>query len=159
MTGILWAVLQDTLSVRPLYSEGSPHHATLFYGVERKAWEEIIGLPMTISGIGLAHDSRIQAIRVVLPTWCPCQNPAPHVTVSWQPGVQPVEANAMLAAGDRIETDFDLAIHTRIEFLEWSPEPQVRLCSVCGEAKLRSDNKTGVCSRCQRSKQPNSRYR
>jgi hypothetical protein len=157
MTGILWAVLQEPLVVQPLYPEGSPHHITLQYGVEREAWGDIIGLPMTVGALELCHNDRIQAIRVALPTWALCQNPNPHITVSWVPGAQPVEANAMLNAPHHSEP-MTIPIHTMIEFLEWG-EPEKPTCSVCRVTPLGKNNKTGVCSRCQRNRQPNARYR
>lgn len=157
MTGILWAVLLTPTSVQPLYPEGSPHHITLQYGVERGQWEDIIGLPMTVGAIELCHNDRVQAIRVALPTWVQCQNPNPHLTVSWLPGAQPVESNAMLN-GPHHASPLEFPIHTRIEFLEWGT-PADRICSVCRKAKLRADNKTGICARCQANNRPNSKYR
>jgi hypothetical protein len=32
------------------------------------------------------------------------------------------------------------------------------VCPSCG-GKMRSDNKTGICQKCQKKKQPNSKYR
>jgi hypothetical protein len=149
MTGILWAVLKTPLTVQPLYPEGSPHHITLQYGVERGPWEEIIGLPMTVGAVAECHNARIQAIAVALPTWVQCQNPHPHITVSWVPGAQPVESNAMLA-GEHHKAAVDYPIHTTIEWVEWG-EPAQRVCSVCKVAPLRHNNKSGVCSRCQQN--------
>jgi len=157
MTGILWAVLQKPLAVQPLYSEGNPHHITLQYGVEREHWEDVIGLPMTAGALELCHGDRIQAIRVALPTWVQCQNPNPHITVSWVPGAQPVEANVMLNGPHHSEL-LSFPVHTIIEWLEWG-EPPKRICSKCKVAPLRKNNKSGVCSKCQRNSQPNSKYR
>ena len=157
MTGILWAVLLEPLSVQPLYPEGSPHHITLQYGVEREYWENVIGLPMTAGVLELCHNDRIQAIRVALPTWVQCQNPNPHITVSWVTGAQPVEANVMLNGPHHSEA-LNIPAHTIIEWLEWGNPPK-RICSKCKVAALGKNNKSGVCSRCQRNSQPNSKYR
>lgn len=159
MPGILWAVLQSPLAIQPLFPEGSPHHITLQYGVDRKKWEHLIGLPLTVGAVAHCHNDRVQAIAVVLPTWVPCQNPHPHITVSWAAGVQPVEANVMLA-GEHDWVSVAYPIHTTIEWLEWGEMPSTdRLCSVCRERKLRRDNKTGVCARCQPRIQKNAKYR
>lgn len=119
MKGILWAVLQKPLAVQPLFFEGSPHHITLQYGVEREAWDNIIGLPMTVGALELCHNDRIQAIRVALPTWVQCQNPNPHITISWVEGAQPVESNAMLNGSHHSEP-LGISIPTIIEFLDWT---------------------------------------
>lgn len=162
MTGLLIAALQAPLAVPRRYSEGNPHHVTLQYGVEQRDWESVIGLPMTAGALAVCHNDRVQAVAVALPTWVQCCNPHPHVTVSWIPGAHPVESNAMLYGAHHSEpaenfTDGDpFLIHTLIEWVEWGGE---RLCSVCGERKLRSDNKSGVCARCQPRLQKNSRYR
>ena len=157
MTGILWAVLLEPLPVQPLYPEGSPHHITLQYGVEREQWKDVIGSPMTSGAIELCHDDRIQAIRVALPTWVQCQNPNPHITVSWVPDAQPVESNTMLNGPHHAEP-LSIPIQTMIEFLEWG-KPAQRICTSCRVTPLGKNNRTGVCSKCQRNSQPNARYR
>ena len=159
MSGILWAVVQSPPALQPIFSEGTAHHITLQYGVEREAWEHLIGLPMTVGANAHCHNDRVQAIAVALPAWCPCQNSHPHITVSWTHGAQPVEANAMLAT-EHTRVDVGYPIHTLIEWLEWGePAPRQRTCSVCKERSLRSDNRSGICSRCQPRLQKNARYR
>jgi hypothetical protein len=118
LSGILWAVLAQPVPVQPLYPNGKPHHVTLQYGVNRADWQHLIGLPITLGVSALAFDDRIQAIKVILPTWVECQNEHPHVTVSWVDGVCPARANRMLA-GEHEEISLGVDhLHARIEWLE-----------------------------------------
>lgn len=119
MTGILWAVIQEPFPVKPLFSKGKPHHITLQYKVEREAWEEIIGQPMTALAVQHCWNNRIQAVKVILPSWVQCQNSNPHVTVSWIPDVKPVEANAMLMEEGTNKEVAHFIIPTIIEWFEF----------------------------------------
>lgn len=145
MTGILWAVVAEPIALQPLFSNGQAHHVTLQYGVERKQYEHLIGLPMTVGVLSAAHNDRIQAISVVLPTWAPCQNIHPHITVSWVNGATPVEANAMLLSGEYQQQEFKQEIiHTIIEWLDWGEKPI--------DPRKWSDRASGLCPTCLNQK-------
>ena len=124
MVGILWGRVDKSIALSPLYPNTQEPHVTLQYGVARSQWEPVIGLPMTVAVIDMVYNDRIQAIALILPTWAPCQNPHPHITLSWVDGAAPVEANAMLLSGkfyrQPIEQEF---INTMVEWLEWGALP------------------------------------
>lgn len=142
MTGILWAVLQDSpIAVPARYCCGVPHHITLQYGVERDNWNQLIGLPMIAGVIGEAWNDRIQAIEVILPTWATCQTPHPHISISWVQDAAPIEANVMLANDHQSALlEFD-RIHTIIEWVEWG-EPTPLQCPNCKSDRLVKFGKT-----------------
>jgi hypothetical protein len=133
MTGILWATIQQPIAIPRRYCCGEPHHITLAYGVDRFKYEELIGLPMTVGVTGEAWNDRIQAIEVVLPSWVPCQNPHPHISVSWVQDAQPVESNMMLAGEhESAQIEFD-HLHTIVEFQEWgAKDDRPTKCPNCG---------------------------
>lgn len=160
MAGILQAVIIDPMSlpITPLYQEGTPHHVTLSYGGDRASVSHLIGLPVTVGAIEHCHNEEIQAIRVVLPSWLHCQNPNPHITVSWVPGSAPVRSNAMLA-GEHESEAVSYPVHCIIEWIEWGEQKPDRVCSHCKTKKLRADNKSGICAECQPKLQKNYRYR
>lgn len=123
MTGILWAVPIALNAPPKLYPNGQAHHCTLQYGAEREQWDCLIGLPVTIGVTVEASNDRIQAIKVVLPNWVPCQNAHPHITVSWIDGASPIESNVMLSEPHRVKTlDLD-HVTCVIEWLEWEGKP------------------------------------
>ena len=123
MTGILWAVVQSPVALQPRYPAGKPHHVTLMYGVERKDWEHLIGLPVTVGVLEECWNDRIQAISVVRPSWVPCYNPHPHISVSWVEDANPVESNAMLnGEHESALVDFEY-VTCVIEFEEWGEVP------------------------------------
>ncbi len=97
MTAILWAVLLQPLAIPRRYPKGKPHHITLQYGIDPAQWQQWVGLECEAQLIAEMWNDRIQAIQVALPAHIPSQNPQPHITVSFQAGVRPVESNAMLA--------------------------------------------------------------
>jgi len=117
--GILWAVLQAPLGVKPLYSNGSPHHITLQYGVRREGWAQWIGTRFTARAVAVCHNDRVQAVAFTMPSNVPCQNDNPHVTVSWVQGAAPVESNAMLA-GTHHRQPLAGEWAFIVEFREWS---------------------------------------
>ena len=119
MKGILWAVLLQDPPVSRLYSEGSPHHITLQYDVEKADWERYIGRLITVQCTALCSNERIQALKVKLP-WLsvPCANRNPHITVSWIEGASPVESNQMLVNPTVIER-VNFSLTTEIEFYEF----------------------------------------
>ncbi|MBD1864169.1 MULTISPECIES: hypothetical protein [Trichocoleus] len=119
--GNLQAVLQTPLLVQPLYSNGKPHHVTLQYKVERKAWKHLEGREFEVVTTHLCWNDRIEAIAVQLPEWVPCCNKHPHITVSWIDGAAPVESNRMLA-GQHNALEFNTRVSVRIEFKERRPK-------------------------------------
>jgi hypothetical protein len=163
MTGILWAVVISPPSLQSRYEAGAPHHVTLQCGVEREDWNHLIGLPMTAGIEAECWNSRIQALKLILPTWVQCQNPHPHLAISWVIDADPLEANAMLAGEHESQAvSFD-AIHTIIEFQEWGEIPNkprrwadnpVVLCPTClrqgVETQVRSV--TGYCRKHRNAK-------
>lgn len=118
MKGILWGVIQQPLPIEKLYSCGLSHHCTLQFGVERKDWQQYEGREFKAIAIAHCYNDRIQAIAIALPGWVPCQNQYPHITVSYQAGVEPVESNAMLE-GMHHREEVEYSIQFKIEFLEW----------------------------------------
>lgn len=116
--GILWGVVQHPVNVTPRYSQGQPHHATLQFGVDRADWKHLEGVEFEATALYEAWNSRIQAVAVKLPD-IPCQNRYPHISVSWQSGVAPVESNLMFASKFRYQL-FNQIILCKIEFLEWT---------------------------------------
>lgn len=155
MTGILWAVLLESLPVQPLFPNSQAYHVTLAYGVEREAYEHVIGLPVTVGVLDICHQYDIQAVRVVLPNWVPCQNPAPHITVSWVDWAVPLQANNMLA-GEHISIPCEVDhVACLIEWLEWGDKPNPRkwsgrastLCPTCLRQGFQTTTRsaTGYC--------------
>ena len=118
--GILWGVIQSPLIITPRYSQGQPHHTTLQFGVDRQDWKEWEGLEFEATALYEAWNSKIQAVAVKLPD-IPCQNRHPHISVSWQSGVSPVESNLMLASKFNYQLTGQI-IKLKIEFLEWENE-------------------------------------
>lgn len=117
--GILWGCIQSPLIITPRYSQGQPHHVTLQFGVERDDWKEWEGLEFEATALYEAWNGKIQAVAVKLPDCIPCANKYPHISVSWQLGISPVESNLMLAS----KFDYRLTgqvIKLKTDFLEWT---------------------------------------
>ena len=118
MSGILWAVLTSTPAISPRFSEGSPHHVTLIFGGEKSQYQQYLGREIEIYVTRECWNDRIQALSVVLPGDIPCQNSHPHITVSFLPGVNPVESNTMLE-GVRQTRWLNFKLKAIIEWHEW----------------------------------------
>ena len=116
--GILWGVIQSPLIITPRYPQGQPHHVTLAFGVDRQDWKEWEDLVFEVPVLYEAWNGKIQAVGVKLPNGIPCQNRYPHISVSWQSGVSPVESNLMLASRFNYQL-MNQVINLKIEFLEW----------------------------------------
>lgn len=125
--GILWAVLQAPIlnQIDPLYPNGSPHHITLQYGVDKADWVQWEGIEFSATLYEEVWNEHVQAILVKLPTEVPCQNSAPHITVSWAEGHSPAESNSMI---EGLHWSRSLTWHEsvpcRIEFFEWAIAPE-----------------------------------
>lgn len=142
MTGILWAVPITPIALPRRYPNAQLHHCTLQYEVERAAMEHLIGLPVTIAVTEEVYSDRIQAVVVVLPTWLPCQNIHPHISVSWVDNATPVEANEMLEGEyQKSALDFD-HVHCLIEWQEWGEKPI--------DPRNWSDRSPVLCPTCKR---------
>ncbi|MFM6872498.1 MAG: hypothetical protein ACKPKQ_21320 [Dolichospermum sp.] len=119
MKGILWAVLLSHLDIPKRYPNGSPHHITLKYGVERKDWEHWEGWKFSTKTSFEDWKVNIQAVSINHPYLGEdIKIKSPHITVSWCDGIKPVESNAML------ENSFDSRIIITsldfcIEFKKW----------------------------------------
>lgn len=119
MTGILWAVIQQPLLIQPRYPLGKPHHITLQYDVNLEDWQHLVDKEFTVTCHYEAWNGNIQCVAVKLPKWIPCANQHPHISISWKPGISPIESNAMLASRFNYQL-VDLQISCKIEFLEWN---------------------------------------
>ena len=117
--GILWGVIQLPLIITPRYSNGKPHHVTLQFGVGRQDWKKWEGLEFEATALYEAWNGKIQAVAVKLPDYIPCANKYPHISVSWQSGVSPVESNAMFASKFNYQL-MSQVMNLKIEFLEWT---------------------------------------
>ncbi len=117
--GILWAVIQDELLVHSMYEEGSPHHITLMFGVDKEEVQQYIGMSFTANAISNCWNKDIQAVLFELPSIVPINKGTPHVTVSYKEGVKPFESNNMLN-GEHNSTAHLQDYNFVIEFLEWS---------------------------------------
>lgn len=118
MTGILWAVLQSPIAIARRFPNGMPHHVTLQFGVERDDWSFLVGQAFSAFLESECWNEKIQALTIELPGGIPCQNAAPHLTVSWADGVSPVESNAMLSSLHQSAPVYTTA-QFKIEFYEW----------------------------------------
>jgi hypothetical protein len=126
--GILWAVLQEPLTLDRTYPNGEPHHVTLIYGAYRSIWEGWIGQEIEAMPYRLAQNDRVQALAIELEDGVPCINQIPHITISWADDAEPVESNELLAnrfnTPGYIEQPWldNTPLRLRIEFHEWSEE-------------------------------------
>ena len=118
MTGILWLAPLAPIAVPARYSNTQAQRLTLAYGVERSPYADIIGLPVTIAIVTEAWNGDNQALLAIIPSWLPCQNENPHITVSWVGKSAPVKSNLMLD-GEYREEPFESIVHCMVEFVEW----------------------------------------
>ena len=116
--GILWGVIQSPVITTPRYPQGQSHHVTLQFGVDRQDWKQWEGLEFEATALYEAWNGKIQAVAIKLPDYIPCANKYPHISVSWQSGITPVESNLMLASRFNYQL-LDQVIKIKIEFLEW----------------------------------------
>lgn len=117
--GILWGVIQHPIQIKQRYACGQPHHITLQFGVDRNLYQHLEGVEFEAIALYEAWNGSIQAIAVQLPSHITCANKYPHISVSWQKGVAPVESNVMLASRFNYHQLFSQVINCKIEFLEW----------------------------------------
>ena len=145
MRGILWAVLQEPIAVLPIYDKGSPHHITLFYDVEKKKYEHLIGEEFNTFSTAVCYNDDIQALACDIPSRIP-HKPNPHITISYREGVEPSASNAMLK-GDHTGVDFVIPLKLKIEFFEFP---------ICDHYWVKNGTRKGVqqykCNRCGKRK-------
>jgi predicted RNA-binding Zn-ribbon protein involved in translation (DUF1610 family) len=155
MKGILWAVLRSPVAVLPIFDQGQPHHITLFYDVDKKGFEALIGTEFEATAIANIHNKDIQAIAVLMPPDIP-HKPNPHITISFREGIAPVASNELMVNDcDRVIMPFNQKLTFKIEFFEF-PEChhhwrkngtrnslQTYSCKHCGKSKTEGDRAKG----------------
>lgn len=94
---------------KQLYDCSGDLHVTLLFGAFQDEHTEILGEEFQIAVISHCWNDRIQALRVDLPVYLEqeCQNRVPHITLSWEDGVSPVEANSLFFSTSREEVFSD----------------------------------------------------
>ena len=147
MKGILWAVLQEPIAVQPIFDQGSPHHITLFYDVEKSKYKKLIGIEFEATAIANIWDKDIQAIAVLMPKDIPCKV-NPHITVSYREGIKPVASNQLMVDdNNRVIAPFNQKLKLKIEFFEFS---------VCEHHWNKNGTRKGIqqyiCKHCRKSK-------
>lgn len=153
--GILWAVLRSPLTVQPIFDNGQPHHITLFYDVEKKDWEQLIGIEFEATAIANIYNKDIQAIAMLMPKDIP-HKANPHITVSYREGIEPVASNELLVnERDRIILSMNQKLSFEIEFFEFPVCPhewvkngtrngvQRYKCKLCGANQTDGDRAKG----------------
>jgi len=114
--GILWlSVPEQEFPVCPIFVNAARHlHVTLQFGIyENEIPAGILGHTFSVRATSICYNTRIQALRVELPTELQdvCQNENPHMTISMVSGVRPVESNEMLQGSHNSEpVNFDLSL-------------------------------------------------
>jgi hypothetical protein len=114
--GILWLSDPDQeFRVCTTFANAARHlHVTLQFGIyENEIPAGILGHTFSVRATSICYNTRIQALRVELPTELQdvCQNENPHMTISMIPGVRPVESNEMLQGSYHSESvDFEMSL-------------------------------------------------
>lgn len=147
MKGILWAVLQQPIAVLPIFPNGTPHHITLFYDVNKKDWQQLIGIEFEATAIANIYNKDIQAIAMLMPQDIP-HKANPHITVSYREGVEPVSSNKLLVNDrDRVIAPFNQKLDFKIEFFEFLE---------CNHQWLKNGKRKGIqqwiCKHCRKSR-------
>lgn len=116
--GILWAVPLSPVKIPRVYPVIPHEHITLQYAISRKDVDDQIGAIFTAPIIGVTHNDRIQAAKVILPAGIDFRLKIPHITLSMQDGVAPIESTAMLEEASSFE-EIEQRVTFRIEFFEF----------------------------------------
>jgi hypothetical protein len=118
--GILWISLdnQESPVVSRLPVRASHYHVTLKFGCKLSAVSQFIGNKVRVSIDSDCYNERIQALSVSLPSevLSLCQNRHPHVTISMDEGVKPVESNEMLSSDHFFSSPSLTQVEGTIEF-------------------------------------------
>jgi hypothetical protein len=147
MKGILWAVLQQSISVLPIFSNGKPHHITLFYDVDKTQYQHLIGTEFKATAIANIYNKDIQAIAMLIPDNIP-HKANPHITVSYREGIAPSASNELLVNDcDRVISPMNQKLNFKIEFFEFTE---------CDHQWLRNGTRKGIqqwiCKHCKKSR-------
>jgi hypothetical protein len=147
MRGILWAVLQQPIVVLPIFPNGTPHHITPFYDVDKTQYEHLINTEFEADAIANLYNKDVQAIAVLMPPHIP-HKPNSHVTVSYRDGIAPAASNDLFKCDDdRVIAPYSQKLNFKIEFFEF-PE--------CNHQWLRNGTRKGIqqwiCKHCGKSK-------
>jgi hypothetical protein len=146
--GILWAVLQQPISVLPIFSNGKPHHITMFYDVDKTQYQHLIGTELRTFSYANCTNDRIQALLCYMPPYIP-HKPNPHITISYEEGVSPSASNEMLL-GDHMARPLVLDLKLKIEFFEFP---------ICDHHWVKNGTRKGVqqwiCKHCGKSRSGN----
>jgi hypothetical protein len=123
MKGILWlAAKNHNLPGETIFNQAAKHfHVTLQFGVERTEFEDLIGKEVEVTIKARCFNDRIEALSVDLPGDIRplCKNEHPHITISMEEGVKPVESNAMLK-GDYNWAPLSYTLQTVVEFFAFN---------------------------------------
>jgi hypothetical protein len=125
--GILWVVLTEDSKkkllsmVSPLYSTIYAHHVTLFHNISlTPEYELLLGKKKIITLKENVYNEKIQAVTVDLEDMV-SQNRFPHITISAQKNVRPVESNEMLQTNNTSQPiNYNMQIEGTIEFKEFA---------------------------------------
>lgn len=141
--GILWAVLQESIAVPPIYPCGSPHHITLFYGVEKEKHQHLIGTEFNTFSTANCWNENVQALICDIPSRIP-HKPNPHITISYREGIEPSASNKMLI-GDHHSEPLVIPLKLKIEFFEFA---------ICDHHWVKNGRRNGlqryICKHCQK---------
>ena len=94
--GILWAIPQKPLGYYRAFPLVPHEHVTLWFDCDRSDVEDYIGVTFTAPIVGIAQNTRIQALKVALPKWVPFKGQVPHITLSLREDVFPTESTQMI---------------------------------------------------------------
>lgn len=121
--GILWLTLPgQTSPVGILHTNPANHlHVTLQFGAEYTAEiEELMDKEVEVVAVADCSNDRVQALQISLPAEirAMCNNANPHMTISMQDGVKPVESNDMLA-GEHSCTSVSIPLTLKFGFFHF----------------------------------------
>jgi hypothetical protein len=121
--GIFWLSLpRQTSPVGLIHPNAARHfHVTLRFGVDLTPdIEEMLGKEVEVMVTADCSNDRVQALKVSLPGEVAqlCSNEHPHMTISTEDGVKPVESNNMLA-GEHSCTEVNTPLTLRFEFFHF----------------------------------------
>jgi hypothetical protein len=147
MKGILWAVLRSPLAVLPIFPNGTPHHITLFYDVDKTQYESLVGTEFEATAIANLWNNDIQALFILMPDNIP-HKPNPHITVGYREGIAPLASNDLLVNDqDRVIVSMNQKLSFKIEFFEFTE---------CDHQWLRNGKRNGlqqwICKHCGKSR-------
>ena len=121
LQGILWAIpIAPLPQVDRVYSEGQPHHITLWYGADQSAIAHLIGSEFTAQITAICVDDWAQVFRVTLPPEIPFRGEIPHITISYPAHSAPVRGGEAAKSGRCTPLQWEGRF--KIEFKEWETQ-------------------------------------